>query len=324
MATTVGGTSGTGQTLPNVPISNIGNLYLNGQRLSWTSTTSITVGSGQCRDQSDTVDIVMGGNLYTTSNSASGNAGQPNPVAAAAPVVVSISSVWSATQAGLDVGTIAASTEYSVYAIGDSRGFNNGSAILSLVAPGSTTTVGGVTFPLGPHLPLGYDCWRYIGSISVNASSQVRKFTQTGAQALRTIWYDPGTGPSTKGVVIPSSGTAGSTTYVNVGVFTSLIPQTALEVLLNVALTPNSANNAIFLAPATIDNGTTATVGSVASISAAATGSAQVETVRVPVALPNATQQAALTIGNVVTSLYATTSASDAVVFLLNGYVDQL
>jgi len=46
--------------------------------------------------------------------------------------------------------------------------------------------------------------------------------------------------------------------------------------------------------------------------------------VRVPVSLPNATQQSGLTIGNVVTSLYATTSASDSVVFLLNGYIDQL
>jgi hypothetical protein len=169
-----------------------------------------------------------------------------------------------------------------------------------------------------------YDCWRYIGSISTDSSSHVRAFIQTGAQAFRTVWYDPGTGPSTLGVVIPSSGTGGSTTYANVGVMTSLIPQTALEVLLSVSLTPNAAGDTVYLAPPTVDNGTTATVGSMAAVSAEVTGHAQVVVAAVPADLPNAAQQSSLTIGNVVTVLYATTSGSDTVAFRLVGYRDQL
>ncbi len=219
---------------------------------------------------------------------------------------------------GLDTGTVAASKFYYVYAIGQSSGYAPASVLFSLTSPANG----------GPVLPTlageTYDVWRRIGGVSTDSSSNIRKFIQYGFGVNRTTLYDPGTGPSTSGVVIPSSGTSGSTTYVNVGVFTTLVPQSVVEVLLKVALTPNSANNVIYLAPATIDNGTTATVGSTTSMSGAATGSAQVATMRVPVDLPNATQISGLTIGNVVTALYATTSASDAVVFLLQGYVDTL
>jgi hypothetical protein len=268
------------------------------------STTTFQVGAGQVRDSTNTFDIVIGANTYANTNAESGSPA----TSAAVTVNLAVTGIN-----GVDTGTIAASKSYSVFAVGSSTGQVSGGAVISLVAPTGT-----------PNLPLNCDCYRYIGSISTDGSSQVRKFIQTGSQSLRTMWFDPGTGPGTNGVVIPSSGTAGSTTYVNVGVFTTLIPQTALEVLLKVALTPNAANDVIYLGPATIDNGTTATVGSVTSLSAAVTGSAQVATVRVPVALPNAAQQAALTIGNVVTALYATTSASDTVVFLLQGYIDQL
>lgn len=298
-------TSGTGAILPSPMIVNQGNPYINGMRLSYLTTTTFSVGAGQVRDSSNTMDILMGISLVSGSG-AGGTASLSN--SAAVTVNVAVQGVG-----GIDVGTIAASTEYSVFAIGDSRGFNAGSAVISLVAPSAT-----------PHLPLGYDSYRYIGSISMDGSTHVRKFIQTGAQALRTIWYDPGTGPSTAGVVIPSSATSSSTTYINAGVFTTLIPQTALEVILDVAFTPNAAGNVVYFAPATIDNGTTATVGSMAALGAEVTGHAQTGVVRVPVSLPNAAQQTALTITNVVTALVASTSASDSMVLLLNGYVDQL
>lgn len=297
-------TSGSGPLNPLTPVVNLGNTYINGQRLTWVSTTSFTVGVGQVRDSTDTVDIIMGATQYANASAESDS----NPTSVAVTVKTTVTGAG-----GVDVSTITASKQYSVFAIGDSRGFNNGSAVISLAAA--------VT---GPALPVGYDCWRYVGSVSVDSGSHFRPFMQTGAQALRTIWYDPGTGPSTAGVTIPSSGTGGSATYVNVGVLTTLVPQTALEVLYNVSLTPNTAGNSIFMSAPTVDNGTTAAVGSMASLSAEVTTHAQVATVRVPVSLPNATQQSGLTIGNVVTSLYATSSASDAVIFLLNGYVDQL
>jgi hypothetical protein len=295
---------------PQVPVANLGNTYINGMRLLWLSTTSFSVGIGQARDSTDTVDIIMGGNQYSSASNPGAEQGlNTTPgVSAAVTVKTSVSGAG-----GVDVGTIAGSKNYSVFAIGDSRGFNSGSAVMSLAAP-----------TVGPSLPLGYDCWRYVGSVSMDSTPHVRAFTQTGAQALRTIWYDGGTNPGNNGVSIPSSGTGGSTTYVNLGVLTTLVPQTAMECIISTDLTPNSAGNAVYLAPPTIDNGTTATVGSMAALSAEVTGHAQLADLRCPCSLPNATQIAALTITSVVTILYATTSSSDAVVFTLVGYVDQL
>lgn len=297
-------TSGSGSLNPLTPVVNQGNTYISGARLKWLSTTSFQVGAGQVRDSSDVTDILIGASVTPST-------GQSGPLFSTSTAVTVTTTVSGA--GGVDVGTITASKQYSVFAIGDSRGFNNGSAVMSLVAPTAT-----------PTLPLGYDCYRYIGSVSIDSGSHVRAFTQTGAQAVRTVWYDAGTNPSNVGLSIPSSGTAGSTTYVNLGVLTTLVPQTAMECIVNCALTPNTAGNVLYLAPPTIDNGTTATVGSMASLSAVVTTKAQDATLRVPCALPNAAQITALTIGNVQTILYATTEGTDAVVFRLVGYVDQL
>ncbi len=272
--------------VPTVPIVNAGLLYVNGCNLSWVSTTAISVSAGRVRDSSDVNDIIL---------------------SSAASVSISVSGVVN----GLDTGTIAASTMYYVYAIGNSLSNAPSGCLLSLNAS-------------APSLPYQYDMYRRIGAISIDSGSHVRPFMQVGSGNGREMLYDPGTGPSTKGVVIPSSGTGSSTSYVNLGLLLSLVPQFPVECILDVAFTPNSANNVIFFAPATIDNGTTACVGSMAAMSAAATGSAQVGVVRVPCAKPNATQIAALTILANVTILYASSSSSDSVVFLLNGYVDQL
>ena len=272
-------------SVPNTPVVNAGLLYVNGCNLSWVSTTAISVSAGQVRDSSNVNDIVI----------------------PACSVSISSSGVVNA----LDTGTIAASTMYNVYAIGDSTEFRSNGCLLSLSAS-------------QPTLPFGYDMYRRIGAISIDSGSHVRPFMQVGSGNSREMLYDPGTGASTKGVVIPSSGTGGSTSYVNLGLLISLVPQLALDCIIDVAFTPNAANNVLYLAPATIDNGTTAWVGSAVAFSGAATGSAQVGVVRCPCSLPNAAQIAALTILSKVTILYASSSSSDAVVFLLNGYVDQL
>lgn len=269
----------------NVPIYNLGNLYIQGLGLVYSSTTAVSLSSGQARDSGNVNDIVLSSSVSVSISSNGAN--------------------------GLDTGTVAASTLYYVYVIASSNEVANTAGILSLSAS-------------QPTLPYNYDIYRRVGAVAVDSSSHIRKFVQVGGNKDRTILYDPGTGASTAGVVIPSSGTGGSTTFVNLGVLTSLVPQLPIQCIFNCAFTPNSANNVLYLSPATIDNGTTATVGAMAEMSAAATGSAQVEVVRVPCALPNSTQRSALTIGAVVTVLYATTSASDAVVFLLNGYIDQV
>ena len=203
-------TSSSNALYPNPPIVNQGNPYINGMRLTWLTTTTFQVEVGQCRDSTNTMDILMGNTLFPGS-------GDGNTNSLSNSVAVTVNQAVQGIN-GIDVGTVAASTLYSVFAVGDSRGFNNGGAVISLATP-----------TVGPHLPLGYDSWRYIGSVSTNATPHIRPFTQTGAQASRTIWYDPGTGPATTGVVIPNSPTTKSTTYINVGVLTSLVPQSQVE-----------------------------------------------------------------------------------------------
>lgn len=301
-------TSSSGNLLPNSPIVNLGNLYVNNMLLTYVGTTSFSVGAGQCRDSTDTVDIIMGGNLLASTSNPTGAQGTNNPVSGSSAVTVTITATGAG---GIDTGTVAASTMYYVHAIGDSRGFNNGSALISLSAT-------------APSLPLGYDSFRRIGSVSIDGTSHVRAFMMYGSGLLKTVVYDPGTGPSTTGVTIPSSGTAASATYVNLGVLTTLIPQSTLELLISCSITANADGDTLYLAAPTIDNGTTATVGSMANLSCSTAAKTQKAVVRVPCSLPNAAQKTALTIGAVQTVLYATTAATTAVAFTLNGYVDQL
>src|SRR5258708_33714271 len=58
---------------------------------------------------------------------------------------------------GLDTGTIAASTQYAVYLIGDSRNYNNAAAVISLTS----------NYP-DPLMPSGYDSYRLIGFMATD------------------------------------------------------------------------------------------------------------------------------------------------------------
>lgn len=284
-------TSGTGALAPSTPISNQASPYISGMRLSYTTTTTFTVGTGQVRDQSNTTDILMGATLLPSNGS-----GDTNTLSNSVAVVVNIAVLGAG---GIDIGTVAASKLYSVFAIGDSRGFNTGSAVISLAVP---TT--------GPRLPLGYDSWRYIGSIGTDGSTHVRPFTQTGAQALRSMWYDSGTLDGTHvGLAIPSSATAASQTLATIGVLTTVVPQTALECMVYAGLVANAAADSLWLTP----KGFTAAVTGFAAPAA----STMKMVVRVPCALNGGTP-------NIVEVDYATSSATATVSFTLPGYVDQL
>src|ERR1700679_2015709 len=60
---------------------------------------------------------------------------------------------------GLDAGTLAASTQYAIYLIGDSRGYNQVAGILTL------------TSNILPLIPYGYDSYRLLGFIETDGSS---------------------------------------------------------------------------------------------------------------------------------------------------------
>lgn len=283
-------TSGSGPINPGVSILNLSSTYINGARLAYATTTTFTVGAGQVRDSSNNMDIIIG--AATTGTASGVNASPANSAA----VTVNIALLGAG---GVDTGTIAANKLYSVFAIGDSRGFNTGSAVMSLAVP---TT--------GPALPLGYDSWRYVGSVQINGSTHVTIFKQTGAQALRPMWYDSGTLDGTHvGLAIPSGATTASQTLATIGVLTTLVPQTALEVMVYAGLVANAAGDSLFLTP----YGLTAAVAAFAAPAA----STMKMVVRVPCAFNAGTP-------SIVEIDYATSSATATVSFTLPGYVDQL
>ena len=292
-------TSGTGAIVPNSPIANLGTLYCSGMALTYTDTTHMVVGTGQCRDSTDTVDIIMGATQYANSVAESDSA--------AVSVAVTINTALQGA-GGVDLGggtAITASRMYAVFAIGDSRGFNAGSALLSLepLTAGATASAAPV-----PSLPLGYDCYRYIGSVSMDSSKHIRAFTQTGAGVNRTMRYQVPVAPG-------SAATSGSAAYATIGVLSTLVPQTPLDVILSVTWTPLTANDIVYFAPA--GNVALASNGFQNAFSSVADGKAQVLNVVVPDALNGSTP-------NIVEVDFATTDGDGTIAFLVQGYVDQL
>ena len=135
-----------------VPIVNLGLLYLYGLNLSWLSTTTISVAAGGCRDSQNIIDI-QSSTATTISIAASG-------------------------YNGLDTGTVAANTFYAVYAIADSTQNHPNGYIFSA----SFTQ---------PNLPFGYDSYNRIGAVLTDGSSHILKFWQYGSLGGgRSMYYD--------------------------------------------------------------------------------------------------------------------------------------
>lgn len=316
----------TPSSIPTQEVYFPGANFIYGMRMVWVSNTTLTVSQGYCRDSTNSDNI----SLYLPPNNDQSLNLQP----------FTLNSAVSGA-GGLDVGTVADSTFYYVFAIASSTNSqinNDNSPQQSLAVPPFTTpdptapivqdgyyTQATVLMSksLVPTLPLNYDMYRRIGCVATDSSGYFRKFMQWGWGNNRTMVYDPGTGATTTGIAIPSSPTTGSSTFINVGVLTTLVPQIDVECLFDVSIIGSSAGDAIYMSPATIDNGTTATVGAFTNASTVAGTYAQLAQLRCPVSLPNATQQSGLTIGNVVTALVATTT-TDAIVIKLSGYVDAL
>lgn len=134
------------------PVANLGFLYMNKMPFGWGSTTTLTVGAGQCRDSNNVIDISVASTLTITSTLSGA--------------------------LGLDTGTVAASTWYYVYVIAASNNELLPTALYSL----SATT---------PTLPTGYDSYRMVGATLTDGSSHFLKFWQAGAAGGgRTIMWD--------------------------------------------------------------------------------------------------------------------------------------
>jgi hypothetical protein len=137
--------------IQNEAVYALPHLYVQGLQLSAASTTVMSVAPGAARDSTNSIDMVVGLQNYF---------GIDNPAAQFLnyqPGLLINSAVNGAN--GLDTGTIAASTQYAVYLIDDSRNYNNTAAVISL------------TSNIAPLLPSGYDSYRLIGFWETDGSS---------------------------------------------------------------------------------------------------------------------------------------------------------
>ena len=260
------------------PVVNGAIRYVNGLQMSYTSTSTITIQAGRVRDFGNINDIVVG---FPPNVAGSETGEEPTPAS-----VTTVVSTAFTGPSGLDTGTVAASTFYAVYAIGDSFNNNPGSVILSKSA-------------VSPLFPIGYNLYRRIGYILTDSSSHILNFWQYGNGDVRDMWYDVG---------IAAPTTAGSTGYANISLATS-VPVTATEVFTKVTYTPASAANIASFLP----YGSTATNGIEVfgyGVAAAQQGMLTIIT------QPNATPAAAFQ--------YKTTSGSDTLVMVVAGYRDYL
>lgn len=117
--------------------------YINGLNFTTISGTTVTVSSGQC--------------LITSVNNLQNSIWKKS---VSTTVNLSVSGLN-----GLDSGTLAANTWYYIYAIGKVGNTGNSNFIASVSPPYS----GGVK--VGPVLPFGYLCWKYIGSVKTKTAS---------------------------------------------------------------------------------------------------------------------------------------------------------
>lgn len=206
-------------TMPDIPIVNAGNLYIDRLLLLYDAANIVQISRGQCRDISNVTDIVLPATINVATNVNGVN--------------------------GLDQGTIAPSTFYSVYVIADSTGKNATAGILSLSV-------------IQPVLPRGYDAYRRIGSIGTDGGSNILPFDQSGRDKSRVIWY------STPIQVLNGGNSAA---YANVSLATA-IPATAELAYFEAQITPTGAGNEGFVAETsnTAGNGNARVSGSVAAV----------------------------------------------------------
>jgi len=213
----------------STPIAVAGFNYINGLKLSYTSTTTFTVTAGSCRNSTNVTDISVGLALNVSATQTG-----VLPVTAGTGSVVISSARAGAT--GLDTGTIANSTFYAVYVIGDSTQIKAGSALISA----NLTT---------PVLPAGYDMFFRIGFVKTNGSAQFLIFRQDGIGLDRWMWYD---------APIATDVTAGSSsTYAAVDASAGLPAATPTMVNWYCAFTPTAGDDTLILVPGT----STATLG---------------------------------------------------------------
>jgi hypothetical protein len=267
--------------IQNDPIYSLPHLYISGLNISIASTTVLAIAPGQARDSNDNIDMPVG---------------FPNLQGLTVPTIqfqnyqppLLINSAVNGVN-GLDQGALAASTQYAIYLIGDSRGYNPVAGLLTLSSN---------AFPL---LPFGYDSYRLLGFIETDGSIHFVYAThepQTLQNALAYYLQPP--------VSVLSGGAATTFTGVdlNSAVPSGTLPNVIVELL--VTFIPAAANDIVTIRP----TGSTATAGLI-TITGLQAGIAQTQYIQV-IAGVNGSSHASID--------YEVTSSSDAVSMSVVGW----
>lgn len=179
---------------PQIPIVNAGALYIDGLNLDFVSVSKIGIAAGQARDTSNENDILLSS-------------------------AVEIDAAVNGAN-GLDSGSLANSTLYAVYLIGDSTSYEPVAGLLS------------ASFS-APSLPAGYDMYRRIGAVRTNGSAQILDFSQRGSGSDRAMYYAD---------AIATAVTAGAATTFTAIDLTGLVVDSAVggQAILKIALTADA------------------------------------------------------------------------------------
>lgn len=150
------------KSVPQVPMVNAGELYVNGLQLSMNAdepTLYINVARGAARDSKNVNDIVIQDDSVAKFDRQGLN--------------------------GLDTGVLMANELYAVYAIGSS---------IATLGNGQASSL----YPAGillsreferPYMPSGYDMFRRIGAIAIDNTGEIVPFVQIGNDTRRTMKY---------------------------------------------------------------------------------------------------------------------------------------
>lgn len=227
------------------PVYLLPSLYIVGLNISVASTTVLAIAPGMCRDSTNNIDIEVGyQNLQ-------GNALPAVQFQGYIPGLLINSAINGA--GGLDTGSLAASTQYAVYIIADSSGYNPTAGIITL------------TSNVLPLMPAGYDSFRLLGFMETYSNTTFNAgeyLPQNMVGALEYILQPP--------ISVLSGGDA--TTYTAIDMSTP-IPTTTLPnviVTLLVTFIPAAAGDYVRFRP----TGSSATVN-VPTIVGAQAGIAQ-------------------------------------------------
>jgi len=239
--------------IQNDPIYSLPHLYISGLNISIASTTILAIAPGQARDSNDNIDMPVGfPNLQGITEPAIQFQNYQPPLL-----------INAATNGanGLDSGSLAASTQYAVYLIGDSRGYLPVAGILSLTSN---------AFPL---LPQGYDSYRLLGFQATGGSSTFVYATSKPQNMVGALAYY-----NQPPISVLAGGTATSFTAIDLTT-SSAVPTTTLQnviVDLLVTFVPAAVGDTLQFRP----TGSTATAGLV-TITGATAGIAQSQYIQV-------------------------------------------